>query len=65
MLYMPGTHLFPEAISISVNDGAILVTGNLKNIDNKIKLTKVIWEVNGVREVNNKVQISETTNVKI
>ena len=53
-----------EKISISVDDGSILVTGNLKNIDSKIKLTKVIWEVNGVKEVNNKVQITETNNLK-
>ena len=53
-----------EKISISVNDGSILVTGNLKKIDTKIKLTKVIWEVSGVKEVNNKVQISETNNFK-
>ena len=53
-----------EKISISVDDGSILITGNLKNVDTKIKLTKVIWEVNGVKEVNNKVQISETNNLK-
>ena len=53
-----------EKISISVNDGSILITGNLKNVDTKIKLTKVIWEVSGVKEVNNKVQISETNNLK-
>ena len=53
-----------EKISISVNDGSILVTGILKNVDTKIELTKVIWDVSGVKEVNNKVQISETTNFK-
>ena len=53
-----------EKISISVNNGSILVTGQLKNVDAKINLTKVIWEVNGVNEVNNEVQISETNNLK-
>ena len=53
-----------EKISISVDNGSILITGKLKNIDTKIELTKVIWEVNGVNEVNNKVQISETNNIK-
>ena len=51
-------------ISLSVNNGSILVTGKLKNIDTKIQLTKIIWEINGVKEVNNKVQISETSNFK-
>ena len=53
-----------QKISISVDGGSVLVTGQLKNIDTKINLTKVIWEVNGVKEVNNKVQISETSNFK-
>ena len=53
-----------ENVSISVDNGSILITGKLKNIDTKIKLTKVIWEVSGVKEVNNKVQISETNNFK-
>ena len=53
-----------QKISISVDGGSILVTGQLKNVDTKINLTKVIWEINGVKEVNNKVQISETSNLK-
>ena len=53
-----------EKISISVDNGSILITGQLKNTDTKIELTKVTWEVNGVKEVNNKVQISGTNNIK-
>ena len=53
-----------ENISLSVDNGSILVTGKLKNIDTKVQLTKIIWEISGVKEVNNKVQISETNNFK-
>ena len=53
-----------ENISLSVDNGSVLITGKLKNIDTKVKLTKIIWEVNGVKEVNNKVQISDTNNLK-
>ena len=53
-----------ENLSLSVDNGSILVTGKLKNIDTKVELTKIIWEINGVKEVNNKVQISETNNFK-
>ena len=56
--------LVSQQISISVDNGSVLITGQLKNIDTKINLTKVIWEINGVKEVNNKVQISETNNIK-
>ena len=53
-----------ENISLSVDNGSVLVTGKLKKIDTKVKLTKIIWETSGVKEVNNKVQISETNNFK-
>ena len=53
-----------ENVSLSVDNGSILVTGKLKNIDAKVQLTKIIWEINGVKEVNNQVQISETNNFK-
>ena len=53
-----------EQVSISVDNGSILVTGQLDNVNKKINLTKVIWEISGVKEVNNKVQISETNNFK-
>ena len=53
-----------ENISISVDSGSILITGKLKKIETKVELTKVIWEINGVKEVNNKVQISEINNFK-
>ena len=53
-----------ENISLSVDNGSVLVTGKLKNIDTKVKMTKIIWGINGVNEVNNKVQISETNNLK-
>jgi len=53
-----------ENVSISVDNGSILVTGKLKNIDTKVQLTKIIWDINGVIEVNNKVQISETNNFR-
>ena len=53
-----------QKISISVDNGSILVTGQLENINTKIDLTKRIWDVNGVKEVNNQVQISKTSNLK-
>ena len=53
-----------QKISISVDNGSILVTGQLEDINTKIDLTKTIWDVSGVKEVNNQVQISKTSNLK-
>ena len=39
-----------ENISISVDNGSILVTGKIKDIDTKVQLTKTIWEINGVKD---------------
>ena len=38
-----------ENISLSVDNGSILITGKIKNIDTKVQLTKIIWEINGVK----------------
>ncbi len=53
-----------QKISISVDNGSILITGQLEDIKTKIDLTKIIWEVSGVKEVNNQVQISKISNLK-
>ena len=53
-----------QKVSISVDNGSILVTGQLENINTKIDLTKTIWDVSGVKEVNNQVQISKISNLK-
>ena len=53
-----------QKISISVDNGSILITGQLEDINTKIDLTKTIWDVSGVKEVNNQVQISKTSNLK-
>ncbi len=53
-----------QKVSISVDNGSILVTGQLENINTKIDLTKTIWDVIGVKEVNNQVQISKINNLK-
>ena len=53
-----------QKVSISVDNGSILVTGQLENINTKIDLTKTIWDVIGVKEVNNQVQISKISNLK-
>ena len=38
-----------ENVSISVDNGSILVTGKIKDIDTKVQLTKTIWEINGIK----------------
>ena len=49
---------------VFVNNGSVLLTGKVKNPENKIQLTKIIWKIKGVREVNNEVQIIDVSSIK-
>ena len=52
------------AVDISVNDGAVLLTGQVKTPEEKILATKLTWEVRGVREVVNELQITDSSSIK-
>jgi len=53
-----------EAISISVNDGSVLLTGNIETFEKKLLATQLTWEVKGVREVINEVSVAEGKGIK-
>ena len=44
-------------VSISVSEGRVLITGKAKNSMERIKIAKIVWEQNGVREVMNETQV--------
>ena len=52
------------AVDVSVNDGAVLLTGKVKTPEEKILATKLTWEVRGVREVVNELQITDSSSIK-
>ena len=49
---------------VTVNDGAVLFTGKIKTPEDKVEATKLAWEIKGVREVVNELQVSDTTSIK-
>ena len=51
-------------LKISVNDGAVLITGKVSKAEQKIKITQIIWNVKGVNEVINKIQVTDVSNIK-
>ena len=51
-------------VETSVNDGSVLLTGKLKTQEEKITATRLSWEINGVREVINEIQLSEANSFK-
>ena len=52
------------AVNVSVNDGAVLLTGKVKTPEEKILATKLAWEIRGVREVVNELQVTDASSIK-
>ena len=46
-----------QGVSITVNEGAVLLTGIVPTQEQKITATRLAWEIKGVREVVNEVTI--------
>tara|TARA_B100002019_G_scaffold171234_1_gene148001 strand:- start:386 stop:976 length:591 start_codon:yes stop_codon:yes gene_type:complete len=52
------------SVDSKVLDGRIFLTGKVENPEEKLKLTKMAWETNGVRSVRNDIKIKEEFNFK-
>ena len=52
------------SIKKSVNNGSVLFTGSVRTIEQKVLATKLAWEIKGVREVVNELQITEDTSLR-
>ena len=52
------------SVKLKVLDGRIFLTGKVENPEEKLKLTKLSWETNGVRSVKNDIKIKEEFNFK-
>ena len=49
---------------VTVNDGAVLFTGKVKTREDKIEATKLAWQIKGVREVVNELQVIEASSIR-
>ena len=51
-------------INVKVLDGRIFLTGTVDNPEEKLQITKMAWEISGVRSVKNDIIIKEEFNFK-
>ena len=51
-------------LSTQVLDGRIFLTGKVDTPEEKLKITKVAWEIEGARSVRNDIKIKESFNFK-
>ena len=51
-------------IDTSIVEGMVLLTGIVKNQESRIEALKIVWEVGGVKEVINEIEIGDKTSIK-
>tara|TARA_B100001123_G_C15090817_1_gene939566 strand:+ start:273 stop:866 length:594 start_codon:yes stop_codon:yes gene_type:complete len=51
-------------VKTQVLDGRIFITGKVNSIEEKLKITKLAWEIKGARSVKNDLRIKEKFNFK-
>ena len=52
------------SVKTKVLEGRIFLTGKVKTVEDKLKITKLAWEIKGARSVKNDLQIKEEFNFK-
>jgi len=62
MLILNKKYLF--SVNSKVLDGRIFLTGKVDDPEEKLKLTKMAWEIQGVRSVRNDIKVKEDFNFK-
>ncbi len=50
------------SVKTKILDGRIFLTGKVNSVEDKLKITKLAWEIKGARSVNNDLQIKEKFN---
>ena len=51
-------------VKTKVLDGRIFITGKVNTVEEKLKITKLAWEIKGARSVKNDLKIKEKFNFK-
>ena len=51
------------SVKTKILDGRIFLTGKVNSVEDKLKITKLAWEIKGARSVNNDLQIKEKFNL--
>ena len=52
------------SVKTKVLDGRIFISGKVTSVDEKLLITKIAWETDGVRSVRNDIKIKEEFNLK-
>ena len=51
------------AVSLAVESGRVLLTGSVRTPEDRLEATRLSWQAEGVREVINELQVTDTTTI--
>ncbi len=49
------------AVSLAIENGRVLLTGTVQTPRDRLEATRLVWQIDGVREVINELQVTDTT----
>ncbi|OFW82814.1 MAG: hypothetical protein A2018_00200 [Alphaproteobacteria bacterium GWF2_58_20] len=53
-----------SSLGLSINEGRVLITGSVENPDLRVDAVRLTWQVPGVKEVINEIQVTRSEGVK-
>lgn len=59
LLFEKNYDLFAQ-VKTSITEGVVLLTGTVREPTDRITVTRLVWQVEGVREVINEIEVTET-----
>ena len=51
-------------VDVEVVEGRVLLTGNVKNPEDRIDVARIVWQTKGVREVQNELEIKNHSSLR-
>ncbi|HEY8189061.1 MAG TPA: BON domain-containing protein [Micavibrio sp.] len=51
-------------LNLTVDQGRVLITGNVQNPDDRVEAVRLAWQVDGVKQVINEIRVSKSEGVQ-
>jgi osmotically-inducible protein OsmY len=61
LVYKVGTF---AKLNLTVDQGRVLITGNVQNPDDRVEAVRLAWQVAGVKQIINEIRVSESEGVQ-
>ena len=52
-----------RSVNLQVQEGRVLLTGKVEKPDTRVTAARLVWQVNGVREVHNEIEVTDKSSL--